>query len=396
MFNNLKMLPPDPVFGLSEQFAKDERSDKVNLTIGIYKNNDGVTPIFEAVHKAEELLLKDERSKSYLSIEGDPLYRKLSQQLIFGENSNLVLNKKVQSIQTPGGTGAIKVFSDFIFERFPSSTIWISNPTWGNHLSIFKNSGLKTNYYRYFDKSNQSLDFEGFKNDLKQSKPNDVVVLHACCHNPSGVDLNLNQWEELADICCKKELIPLFDMAYQGFGDNLESDTIGIKIFEKKLNTFFLANSFSKNFGLYNERIGALHIISHNKDMSETILTNIQPIVRSNYSNPPFHGAGIVTEILSDNVLKNLWMNELNSMRKRIHNMRTLLSEHLSRKQSKVDFNHIINQKGMFSIIDLDEKQVTRLKDEFGVYLLKSGRINIAGLNDTNIKYVADSINSVL
>ncbi|ASK78645.1 hypothetical protein CF386_06325 [Paraphotobacterium marinum] len=185
-------------------------------------------------------------------------------------------------------------------------------------------------------------------------------------------------------------------MAYQGFGDNLESDTIGIKIFEKKLNTFFLANSFSKNFGLYNERIGALHIISHNKDMSETILTNIQPIVRSNYSNPPFHGAGIVTEILSDNVLKNLWMNELNSMRKRIHNMRSLLSEHLSRKQSKVDFDYIINQKGMFSIIDLDGKQVTRLKDEFGVYLLKSGRINIAGLNDSNIRYVADSINSVL
>ena len=396
MFNNLKMLPPDPVFGLSEQFAKDERSDKVNLTIGIYKNNDGVTPIFEAVHKAEELLLKDERSKSYLSIEGDPLYRKLSQQLIFGNNSNLVLDKKVQSIQTPGGTGAIKVFADFIFEKFSSSTIWISNPTWGNHLSIFKNSGLKTNYYRYFDKSNQSLDFEGFKNDLKQSKPNDVVVLHACCHNPTGVDLNLNQWEELADICCKKELIPLFDMAYQGFGDNLESDTFGIKIFEKKLNTFFLANSFSKNFGLYNERIGALHIISQNKDMSETILTNIQPIVRSNYSNPPFHGAGIITEILSDNVLKNSWMNELSSMRKRIHSMRTLLLEQLSRKQNKVDFDYIINQKGMFSIIDLDEKQVTRLKEEFGVYLLKSGRINIAGLNDSNIQYVADSISSVL
>ena len=234
-----------------------------------------------------------------------------------------------------------------------------------------------------------------YLNDLKQSKPNDVVVLHACCHNPSGVDLNLNQWEELAEICCKKELIPLFDMAYQGFGDNLESDTIGIKIFEKKLNTVFLANSFSKNFGLYNERIGALHIISQNKDMSETILTNIQPIVRSNYSNPPFHGAGIVTEILSDSVLKKLWMNELSSMRARIHSMRALLLEHLSSKQNKVDFNYIINQKGMFSIIDLDERQVTRLKEEFGVYLLKSGRINIAGLNDSNIKYVADSINSV-
>lgn len=396
MFENIQAAPADPILGLNESFAKETNPNKINLGVGVYKDEQGKTPILQAVKQAEERLLSSETSKSYLSIEGTSQYREAVQSLLFGADHPILTKKLAHTAHTPGGTGALRVAAEFIKKHMPNATIWVSNPTWANHQAVFQSVGLEVASYAYYDAINKSLDFEAMLASLSQIPEGDVVLFHGCCHNPTGIDPTAEQWQQLANLCSKQGFLPLFDFAYQGFGVGLEEDAKGLRTFTQQVPEMLIASSFSKNFGLYNERVGAITLVCDTAEQADNAFTQLQRTIRTNYSNPPAHGAAIVTEILSDPALRSLWEMELESMRKRIHEMRSLFVSTLRANGVEQDFSFISRQQGMFSFSGLTPDQVNRLKQEFAIYIVGSGRINVAGITHDNIKPLCDAISSVL
>ncbi|PKG73713.1 aromatic amino acid aminotransferase [Shewanella sp. Choline-02u-19] len=396
IFSQVELAPADPILGLTDAFKADPREDKVNLGVGIYKDESGKTPILKAVKLAEEKLLATEKTKSYLGMEGVQAYNGAVQTLLFGNDHTVVNNGRALTAQAPGGTGSLRVAAEFLVRHTKADTIWVSNPTWANHQNIFQSAGLKTQSYGYYKAETHSLDFDAMLADLSGAKEGDLVLLHGCCHNPTGIDLNEAQWLAVAQLCVSKSLVPLFDFAYQGFGTGVEEDATGLRIVADTVPELIIANSFSKNFGLYNERIGAVTVVAANDTEVVNAFSQIKSTIRASYSNPPAHGALIVSTILEDESLKQLWHDELQGMRERIAEMRTLFVASLKESGVTQDFEFISSQNGMFSFSGLDKAQVKRLKDEFGVYIVGSGRISVAGMTKTNMPIICKAIAAVL
>ncbi|AHY06677.1 amino acid aminotransferase [Serratia plymuthica] len=396
MFEKITTAPADPILGLTDIFRADARPNKINLGIGVYKDETGKTPVLTSVKKAEQYLLENETTKNYLGIEGIPAFATCTQELLFGKQSPIIADKRARTAQTPGGTGGLRVAADFIANQTSAKRIWISNPSWPNHKNVFSAVGLEVLEYAYYDAANHSLDFDGLLNSLKQAQAGDVVLFHGCCHNPTGIDPTAEQWAQLAELSVANGWLPLFDFAYQGFAKGLEEDAQGLRIFAAKHQELIVASSYSKNFGLYNERVGACTIVAADAETADRAFSQVKAAIRANYSNPPSHGAAVVATILGDDALRALWEQELTDMRQRIHRMRQLFVNTLQEKGAEQDFSFIINQNGMFSFSGLSKEQVLRLREEFGVYAVNSGRVNVAGMTPDNMAPLCEAIVAVL
>ncbi len=393
---NLEMAPADPILGLNESFRADPNTDKINLGVGVYKDDNGNTPIMRAVKKAEQRLLDTESTKSYLSIPGHAALPGLTQPLLLGEGNSLIGSGRVATAQAPGGTGALRVVADFLSRAKPGTSVWLSNPTWANHNAIFKAAGLTISSYAYYDAATQNVDLDAFLGSLERIPAGDVVVLHGCCHNPSGVDPDAETWSKVGSIAKEKGWLPLFDFAYQGFGDGLAEDRQGIVSMVELGLPAFVCSSYSKNFGLYNERIGAVTFISETADETARAFRHLKVAIRSNYSNPPAHGGGIVAEILGNPELRADWEDELSTMRNRIFAMRDGLADGLASRGIERDFSFIKHQKGMFSFAGITPEQVDALREKHHVYAVRSGRINVAGITPADMDPLCDALADVL
>ena len=396
MFEQVTAAPPDSILGLTEAFKKDARPEKLNLSVGVFKDDKGRTPVLKCVKEAERRLLEGESSKTYLSIEGSPEYGRAVRELMFGADHEIVRSNRACTAQCPGGTGALRVAADFIKKMFPSATAWFSTPTWPNHQGIFKSAGLAVASYPYFDAAKNGLDFSGMIAALNTVAAGDVVVLHGCCHNPSGVDPTPEQWTQIADVVLDRGALPLLDFAYQGFGRGLKEDSIGLLTLARPGAEMLVASSFSKNFGLYNERVGALTLVAKEAAVAETTLSQIKTCIRTNYSNPPSHGGAVVATVLNDAMLRQQWDAELAEMRNRINGMRTLFQETIESRNTGRDWSFITQQIGMFSFSGLKAEQVDALRDKHAIYIVRDGRINVAGMSAETIDRLCDAIVSVL
>ena len=396
MFEIIKPAKSDPILGLTEKFNLDNRSNKINLSVGIYQDSQGQTPTFDSVRKAEEILLQNESDKSYKPIIGDEEFGLLVKDLVLGKNITKQRENTAKSIHTPGGTGALRVVMDYFSKFHQNSVFWISKPSWPNHKQIINSTNLNFNEYSYFNSEDNQLNFNSMINDLSNVKSGDVVLLHGCCHNPTGIDLNQSQWETISDLLLSKKAIPLIDFAYQGFGDGLNEDSEGLRKIVQKNPESIICSSFSKNFGLYSERVGSLTILSSDNLVLENVVSQMKVCIRSNYSNPPSHGGDIVKLILSNPTMRKEWEKELSQIRNRMKKMRNDLVLKLHKLDSKKDFSFIKSQRGMFSISGLDKKQVNELREKYAIYIVDSGRINIAGINSNNIDRLSESIVSVI
>lgn len=397
MFADLPLAPPDAILGLSEAFKQDKNPHKINLSVGVYKDEQGNTPILACVKEAERRLLASEKTKGYLSIEGHAEYAARVQELLFGADHEVLSSKRAVTAQTPGGTGSLRVAADFLKKHFPRAKIWQSKPTWANHPAIFSAAGMTVETYAYIDAAGRGLDFAAMLAALKQIPAGDVVLLHACCHNPTGIDPTPAQWKEIASVVHERGLLPLIDFAYQGFGEGLVEDAAGLREFAKPGRELLVSSSFSKNFGLYGERVGALTVVTTSEDAAQRALSQVRISVRTNYSNPPTHGAAIVATVLADAELRKQWEQELAAMRDRIHAMRRLFVETMKKKAPQHDFSFLQSQSGMFSFSGLSNMQVDELKNKHGVYVVGSGgRINVAGMTRDNMQPLCAAIAAVL
>jgi aspartate/tyrosine/aromatic aminotransferase len=386
MWNKAIPAPEDAILGLTEAFKKDPRFAKVNLGVGVYKDDDGHTPILDSVRAAEKRIFETQNTKSYMPIAGEAAYGEEVQKMIFGS-----LCDRAGTIHTPGGTGALRVAADLL-AKFSSKTVWVSNPTWANHNQVFEAAGLTVKSYPYYDAKTKNLDADGFFQTLEKIPSGDCVLLHACCHNPSGVDLSAEQWKKVAAIAAKNGWFALVDFAYQGFGVSLEADRVGVEELLKSGIEFFVASSFSKNFGLYRERTGALTAVAATPAAAETAMSHMKATARVLYSNPPAHGGMIITTILKDAEFSKLWKKELDGMREHIAQARAALAEGLTSRGVPMDCSFMTRQKGMFSFSGLTKDQVEFLKKEKAIYIVGSGRINVAGLTHGNLGYVCDAV----
>ena len=394
MFSELKPLPTDPILGLMAAFKQDTNPKKIDLGVGVYKDEQGNTPVLKAVKKAEAFRLENETSKSYIGLAGNLDYCQKMENLLLGEHPALLANR-VRTAQAPGGTGALRVAAEFIKRCNKDATVWVTTPTWANHISLFEAAGLTVKEYPYYDYENKDLLFDDMINTLKQVPKGDVVLFHACCHNPSGMDLNAEQWSTVADLAVEVGFTPLVDIAYQGFGSSLEEDAAGLRKLAAAVDELIICSSCSKNFGLYRERIGACSIIAKDAataDISNSVLLSV---VRSIYSMPPAHGADIVSTILGSTELTQMWHDELDEMRNRINGLRTLIKESLAAKGIEQDFSFIDRQNGMFSFLGINKEQIERLQKEYSIYIVGSSRVNVAGISDTNIDYFANAVADV-
>ncbi len=396
MFEQFTPAPPDAILGLTEAFKTDPNPKKVNLGVGVYKDAQGRTPILASVKEAETRMLQNEKTKSYLGIDGSPEYAAAVQALLFGNDHPIVTGKRAVTAQSPGGTGALRVAADFVASMFPNATVWLSDPTWPNHPSIFKAAGLAVKSYPYFDAATNGVQFDAMLATVKTIPAGDVLLIHGCCHNPTGADLSKAEWQQIAAVVAERQILPLVDFAYQGFGDGLNEDALGMKTVCDQVNEVLIASSFSKNFGLYNERIGALTLVGTTAEAAETALGHIKLAIRANYSNPPAHGAAIVTTVLGDPQLRAQWESEVTEMRDRINTMRHLFVETLNEKGVEQDFSFIAQQRGMFSYSGLKPEHVKALREKHGVYIVGSGRINVAGMTEGNMDYLCEAIADVL
>ena len=396
MFEIIKPAKPDPILGLTEKFNLDNRSNKINLSVGIYQDSQGQTPTFDSVRKAEEILLQNESDKSYKPIIGDEEFGLLVKDLVLGKNITKQRENTAKSIHTPGGTGALRVVMDYFSKFHQNSVFWIIKTSCPNNKQIINSTNLNFNEYAYFNSEDNQLNFNSMINDLSNVKSGDVVLLHGCCHNPTGIDLNQSQWETISDLLLSKKAIPLIDFAYQGFGDGLNEDSEGLRKIVQKNPESIICSSFSKNFGLYSERVGSLTILSSDNLVLENVVSQMKVCIRSNYSNPPSHGGDIVKLILSNPTMRKEWEKELSHIRNRMKKMRNDLVLKLHKLDSKKDFSFIKSQRGMFSISGLDKEQVNELREKYAIYIVDSGRINIAGINSNNIDRLSESIVSVI
>jgi aspartate/tyrosine/aromatic aminotransferase len=396
MWQNIEAAPADSILGLTDAFRKDPNPHKVNLGVGVYKDEAGNTPILNCVKAAEKILLERECSKTYLPISGDPVYAAEVQKLLFGAASEVIANGRAATAHAPGGTGALRVGGDLLKKFYPRGTVWISGPTWANHKGVFTTAGFPLAEYAYYNPATRSLDFEAMVACLEGVPAGDIVLLHACCHNPSGVDLTADQWRKVAAIGAEKGWVPFLDFAYQGFGEGVEADRCGVEAFVATGIDFLVASSFSKNFGLYNERTGALTIVSPTAGEAAVAMSHLKTTIRVIYSNPPAHGGLVVALILSDPQLHQQWLEELAAMRNRIKAMRVALVEGLAKRGVKGDFSSITSQRGMFSFSGLSDEVVQWLRANKSIYVVAGGRINLAGLTEANIGYVCDAVAEAL
>jgi len=397
MFEHVESFPGDPILSLVEAFNADARQNKVNLSVGIYYDEEGRVPTLQSVIDAERSLpARALMSPSYLPMDGLADFRKAVQFLLFGEDSSVVQERRVATIQTLGGSGALKVGSDFLHRYFPSSTAFVSDFTWDNHVGIFQGAGFTVDRYRYFDKQSKGVDFEGMLADLLEMPGQSIVVLHPCCHNPTGADLTPAQWDRLVSVVQQRNLIPFLDMAYQGFGDGMEEDAYAIRAFERSGIKFFVSNSFSKIFSLYGERVGALSVVCSDAEEAQRVLGQLKSTVRTNYSSPPATGARLVSAVLLDEERNLAWRQDVELMRNRITGMRRALRIAVEARKPSADLMYLTTQRGMFSFTGLSLEQVETLRSDWGVYLVGNGRLCVAGLTTQNVPYVADALVSVL
>jgi aspartate/tyrosine/aromatic aminotransferase len=396
MFDTIVAAPPDPILGLTEAFKKDPNPKKVNLGVGVYKDAKGQTPVLASVKTAEERILRTENTKNYLPIDGQPEFDRATQELLFGQGHAVLAEHRAVTAQAPGGTGALRVAADFVASTLGKRTVWLSDPTWPNHPGVFNAAGLAVANYPYFDKATNSVNVDGMLDALRSAAAGDVVVLHGCCHNPTGVDLELAQWQAVGQVLADRKLLPLVDFAYQGFAMGLEEDAAGLHALADACDSMLVASSYSKNFGLYNERVGALTLIAPDQGQADTALSHIKRVARSNYSNPPAHGAAAVAAVLGDPQLRSQWEQEVAAMRDRINGMRHLFVETLHEKGVDRDFTFIARQRGMFSFSGLNGDQVKALRDRYAIYIVGSGRISVAGMTEDNMDYLCSAIADVL
>jgi aromatic-amino-acid transaminase len=396
LLSAVEMAPRDPILGVSEAFHADPNPNKVNLGVGVYYDDNGKVPLLECVRRAEHAVTERSAPHVYLPIDGIAAYDRAVQKLVFGADSEILQAGRVVTVQALGGTGALKIGADFLRRFAPGAQVWISDPSWENHRALFENAGFNVNVYPYYDATTRGLDFAGMIGALDRVPPGAIVVLHACCHNPTGVDPSPEQWGRILEVVRSRGHVPYLDIAYQGFGESLDADGSVVRRFAATPGPLFVASSFSKSFSLYGERVGALSIVATDRDEAARVLSQIKRLIRGNYSSPPSFGGQIVATILDSPELSSLWEKELGTMRERIQAIRRALVDRLTRHTSRADLRFVLEQRGMFSYSGLTREQVGRLRSEFAVYAIDSGRICVAALNKRNIDYVADAIATVI
>lgn len=396
LFSAIPMAPRDPILGITEAFNADSNPKKVNLGVGVYYDDDGHVPMLKCVQQAESLMLSKSRPHTYLPIDGLPAFNTAVQKMVFGEDCRALQEKRILTVQALGGTGALRIGADFINRFAQNAQIWISNPSWENHRAIFETDGFTVNTYPYYDAQTRGINFDGMMAEFKTIPSGSAVVLHACCHNPTGLDLSDAQWEEIVVLFRERALIPFLDMAYQGFAQNLEKDGRIIRRFVESCPYVLVSNSYSKSFALYGERIGAFSLVTPSADETARALSQVKRIIRTNYSNPSRHGAEIVTSVLTSPELYTMWDNELSDMRSRIRRMREQFVMELSALHKDRNFSYITRQNGLFSYSGLSREQVATLRDKYAIYAVDTGRICVAALNSHNIGYVVHAISDVL
>lgn len=396
LFSAIEMAPRDPILGITEAYNADQNPAKVNLGVGVYYDDNGKVPLLECVKKAEAILIEKYSPRTYLPIEGLAAYDKAVQELVFGADSAVVKEKRAITAQAIGGTGALKLGADFLHRFTPDSQVWISDPSWENHRALFESAGFKVNNYPYYDANTRGVNFAGMLDALKTMPAGSIVLLHACCHNPTGADLTDDQWTQVIEVVTQRGLIPFLDMAYQGFGDGIEADGKVVRRFAEAGGALFVSNSFSKSFSLYGERVGALSIAASSADEAARIMSQLKRVIRTNYSNPPSHGGQVVATVLATPELRQLWEEELAGMRVRIREMRHAFVAKLKEKAPAHNFDFVIQQRGMFSYSGLTKEQVSKLREGNSIYAVDTGRICVAALNSKNIDNVIDAIAKVL
>ncbi|AOS98179.1 Aspartate aminotransferase [Microbulbifer aggregans] len=396
MFEKFTSLPPDPILGLLASYRVDENPNKIDLGVGVYKDESGHTPVLQAVKEAETRLLQSEETKSYIGPAGTPGFNSAMQELALGEGHPALIANRVRSVQTPGGCGALRVLAELVNRARPGARVWVSDPTWANHVPLLGNAGLKIETYPYYDRATSSLRFDEMVETLKNVGEGDLVLLHACCHNPCGADLSREQWKVIVEMAQKQGFTPFIDMAYQGFGDSLSDDAWGLRLMAESVPEMLLAVSCSKNFGLYRERVGMALAIYNDAASADNGQSQLLNVVRGNYSMPPSHGAAIVESILTDAGLRANWEAELTEMRERINSLRTGVVESLAAAGAPGDFSFIQRQKGMFSFLGISAEQVQQLQKEYSIYMVDSSRISIAGLSQGNMEYFCKAVAAVL
>jgi len=396
LFTAVEMAPRDPILGLNDQFAADTNPSKVNLGVGVYFDDNGKLPLLQCVQAAEKAMMEKPAARGYLPIDGIAAYDNGVKALVFGADSDVVTSGRVSTVQAIGGTGGLKIGADFLQKINPNAKVLISNPSWENHRAIFQNAGFEVENYAYYDAASRSIDFAGMLADLNAAAPGTIVVLHACCHNPTGYDITAAQWDQVIEVVKAKGLVAFLDMAYQGFGHGIQEDGAVIAKFVAAGLNIFVSTSFSKSFSLYGERVGALSVVANDKEESARVLSQLKIVIRTNYSNPPTHGGAVVAAVLNNAELRALWEKELGEMRVRIKAMRQKLVDGLKAAGVQQDMSFITTQIGMFSYSGLSKDQMVRLRSEFGVYGTDTGRMCVAALNSKNIDYVCKAIAAVI
>ncbi|MDG2177006.1 MAG: aspartate/tyrosine/aromatic aminotransferase [Gammaproteobacteria bacterium] len=396
MFDAIEARPADPILGLSAAYKKDKNPNKVDLGVGVYKDESGNCPVMSAVKKAESLKLTEEDSKAYIAQAGPESYIKHTRELLLGNAHPVLREGRVSCVLAPGGSGSLRLAAEFINNNAPGSTIYVSDPSWANHVPLLSSAGLNLELYPYYDYASHSLDLDAMMASLQQAKKGDMVLLHGCCHNPCGADLNHNQWQAVTELALANGFTPFIDIAYQGLGDGLDEDAYGLRLMAEKLPELIICSSYSKNFGLYRDRVGSVTIITENSESCVAVGSQVVATAREIYSVPPAHGAFLVATILDDPELTTEWNDELTEMRDRINGLRKMLVQKLQETGVDKDYSFIQNEKGLFSFLGLSKAQVESLINDYSIYLVNSSRVNVAGINNANIDYLADSIAKVL
>ena len=396
MFENLKPVAIDPILGLMVAFKADNRAEKIDLGVGVYQDDRGRTPVMASVKEAESRLMELETTKSYQGMAGDPDYNQRMMELLLGKDHSILSTGRVKSIQAPGGSGALRVGAEVIRRARPESKLWVGMPTWPNHIPLLGSAGFDIKQYPYYDVDARQVDTDKMMEALRQVPVGDLVLLHGCCHNPTGADLTNEQWDSIADLALERGFIPFIDTAYQGLGNGLDEDAYGMRMMAERLPEVIIASSCSKNFGLYRERTGSITFIAETSEQADIVVSQAMSTARSIYSMPPAHGALLVSMVLGDPQLRSQWEAELEEVRLRIKSMRNLLCDSLENNAAGMDFSHIKRQNGMFSFLGITTPQLERLRAEFGIYIVSSTRINLAGVNSNNIEYLTQSLLTVL
>ena len=396
MFETLTPTAPDAILSLMAAFRADSRSQKIDLGVGVYQDDQGNTPVMAAVKAAEQYLLDEETTKTYQGIPGDTEFNALNIALVLGADHQVIRDNRVRSLATPGGSGALRLGAEVVRRANPKAKLWVGVPTWPNHIPLLGTAGFEIVEYSYYDTEKRALDFDAMRTALSQVPAGDIVLLHGCCHNPTGADLSHEQWHEVLAMAQQQSFIPFVDTAYQGLGDGIDADAYGLRLLANNLPEMVVASSCSKNFGLYRERTGLVAFIANNPQQADVVASQASTVARQIWSMPPAHGERVVARILGDQQLKNDWLNELGEVRQRIQLMRTLLVDSIKDNAAGMDFSHIVAQKGMFSFLGITPSQLEQLREEYAIYIVGSTRINLAGINSNNIDYLAESIKAVL